>query len=194
MGLLFLTGFRAWDAVLVHRLIVLPQSRLTIQGSTNVSGFTCAIHRYTGRDTLVLHEGGKNIRPVFVKGTVALDAYAFDCGMDLMTSDFRKTIHADLHPQVTVDFISFERTPQYRSREERFTGVVRISLAGQSRLFEVDCSIYAQSDGTINLIGERMIRFSDFRLMPPERMLGAIHTREDMLVKFHLVLRLDPNG
>ena len=110
---LFSSAFLSGDANLVHRFIVLPASKLSIDGKTNVNSFTCAIAKYYGTDTLVLHEGGKNVRPVFVKGSVGLDASTFDCGMAIMTSDFRKTIKSDVYPAIVIDFISFERNPSY---------------------------------------------------------------------------------
>ena len=78
--------------ILVHHLIVLPSSKVIIDGKTNVNSFRCAITQYTGKDTLVLLEGGKNKKPFFKKGYVGLEAARFDCGVQLMTSDFWKTI------------------------------------------------------------------------------------------------------
>jgi hypothetical protein len=182
------------NADLVHRLIVLPASKMSIDGKTNVNDFTCAIAKYSGTDTLVLHEGGRNTRPVFVKGSVGLDASTFDCGMAIMTSDFRKTIKSDEFPAIVIDFISFERTPSYVKKEENFKGILKISLAGVTKLFEVDCSIEAKESGMIHLKGGRNFTFADFGLKPPSRMMGTIKVKEDLTVKFHLVLKLDPNS
>lgn len=192
--LLITTAFRGFDIppVLVHRLIVLPDSRLTIDGRTNVNTFTCAIPRYQGKDTLVLHEGGANIRPVFVKGSIMLDASSFDCGMALMTSDFRKTIESKSYPSIVIDFISFERTPRY-GHEEKFKGIVKISLGGVTKVFEMDCSIEAKSSGLIHLIGEKGFTFSDFNLQPPKRMMGLVKVEQSLNVGFHLILKLDGN-
>jgi hypothetical protein len=194
--LIFITSsaFFAGDAPLVHRLIVQPASKLAIEGKTNINSFSCAIVQYSGTDTLVLHEGGKNVRPVFVKGSVGLDASTFDCGMAIMTSDFRKTIRSNQYPSIVIDFISFERTPSYTQKVETFKGVLKISLAGITKLFEVDCSIEATSDGLIHLKGTRAFTFGDFGLTPPSRMMGTIKVQEDLRVKFHLVLKLDPNS
>lgn len=181
------------DAPLVHRLIVLPASKLTIDGKTNVNSFTCSIAKYSGKDTLVLQEGGKKIRPVFVKGSVGLDASTFDCGMAIMTSDFRKTIQSDKFPAIVIDFISFERAPSYAQAEEKFKGILKISLAGATKLFEVDCSIETESSGMIHLKGGRNFTFADFGLTPPSRMMGTIKVKEELVVNFHLVLKLDPN-
>lgn len=191
---LFSSAFLAGDANLVHRFIVLPASKLSIDGKTNVNSFTCAIAKYYGTDTLVLHEGGKNVRPVFVKGSVGLDASTFDCGMAIMTSDFRKTIKSDVYPAIVIDFISFERNPSYKQGQENFIGILKISLAGNTKLFEVNCSIETQPSGLIHLKGGRQFTFTDFGLKPPTRMMGTIKVQEELHVKFHLVLKLDPNS
>jgi len=176
---------------LVHRLIVQPASTLNIEGTTNINSYTCAIIRYSGKDTLVLHEGGRNIRPVFVKGAVELDASSCDCGMAPMTSDFRKAINSKQYPSIVIDFISFERMPVYGAMPDRFKGVLKISLAGVTKLFEVNCTINATPAGIIHLVGTRDFNFSDFNIKPPIRMLGAVRVNEALTVSFHLQLKLD---
>jgi hypothetical protein len=189
-----LMSARRESPTLVHRLIVQPSSTLDIEGTTNINSFKCAIAKYVGNDTLVLHEGGRNIRPVFVRGAVELDAASFDCGMAMMTSDFQKAINAKVHPAIVIDFISFERTPAYTTVREQFKGILKISLGGVTRLFEVNCAIDVDSSGTINLAGSREFTFSDFGLTPPTRMLGAVKVNEALRVSFHLKLKLDPNS
>jgi hypothetical protein len=176
---------------LVHRLIVQPSSTLQIEGTTNINRYTCAIIRYTGNDTLVLHEGGRNIRPVFVKGAVELDASSCDCGLAPMTSDFRKAINSKEFPSIIIDFISFERMPVYATAPDKFKGILKISIGGVTKLFEVNCSINATPTGIIHLVGTRAFNFSDFNITPPTRMLGAVKVNESLKVSFHLQLRLD---
>jgi len=188
------TSFRGEnDPVLIHRLIVQPDSKLIIEGRTNVNGYTCAIPRYVGNDTLVLHEGGRGKRPVFVKGSVSLDASSFDCGLAPMTSDFRKTINSKAYPAIVIDFISFERTPSYAYGEESFKGIINISLGGTTKLFEMNCTIEANPSGLIHLKGGRDFTFADFNLQPPKHMMGLVRVQPGLTVRFHLVLRLDTN-
>jgi hypothetical protein len=176
---------------LVHRLIVQPSSTLNIEGTTNINSYECAIIRYAGNDTLVLHEGGRNIRPVFVKGAVELDASSCDCGIPLMTADFRKAINSKEHPSITIDFISFERMPVYATVPDKFRGILNISIGGVTKLFEVNCTINASSSGIIHLVGTRTFNFSDFNMTPPTRMLGAVKVSQSLKVSFHLQLKLD---
>jgi hypothetical protein len=176
---------------LVHRLIVQPSSTLNIEGTTNINSYECTIKKYTGNDTLVLHEGGRSIRPVFVKGAVELDASSCDCGMAPMTSDFRKAINSKEYPSIIIDFISFERMPVYGAAPDKFKGILKISLAGVTKLFEVNCTINATQAGIIHLMGTRVFLFSDFNITPPSRMLGAVRVNESLTVSFHLQLKLD---
>jgi len=179
--------------VLIHRFIVLPSSKLTIDGKTNVNAFQCAITQYVGKDTLVLEEGGKSKRPVFRKGFVGLQASSFDCGMNVMTNDFGKTIKAKDYPVVSIEFISFERTPHY-DKSETFRGKMKISLAGVTKPFDLNCTIEAKDTGHIHLKGGREFTFADFNLEAPSRMMGMVKVHDKLTVNFHLVLLLDRNS
>lgn len=177
--------------VLIHRLIVQPSSKLFINGKTNLNDFRCAITQYCGRDTLELREGGPSKRPVFTKGYVGLEASRFDCGMQLMTNDFWKTIKSKEYPLVSIEFISFERVPQYDRGTDIFKGRLQISLGGVTKKFEMNCTIEAEESGLIHLKGGRMFTFSDFNLEPPTRMMGLVKVQDSLDVNFHLVLLLD---
>jgi YceI-like domain. len=189
----FLLPPKEEPALLRHHFIVLPASKLTIHGKTNVNSFKCSITQYCGRDTLVLQEGG-NSRPVFIKGYVGLEAAGFDCGMAMMTSDFTKTIRAKEYPMIGIDFKSFEKVPSYACKEEKFKGIMAIHLSGETKIFEVDCTLETQPSGLIHLKGARSFTFSDFKLVPPKRMMGMVTVQENLDVSFHLVLKLDPNS
>lgn len=180
--------------VLIHRLIVQPASKIFIDGKTNINTFRCAITQYTGRDTLVLQEGGTKKQPVFKQGFVGLEAARFDCGMQLMTHDFWDAIKYKEYPIVSIEFISFERIPQLSSGQDTFKGRMQISLAGVIKPFDINCTIEVEPSGLIHLKGGRNFTFSDFKLIPPTRMMGLVKVEDSIAVSFHLVLLLDQNG
>lgn len=194
LAALGLLSFRPEDPVIIHRLIVLPESRLTISGKTNVNQFQCVIARYVGSDTLVLHEGMRQTRPVFVQGALQLNASGFDCGMALMTSDFQKTIKSKEYPSITIDFISFEKMPVYSQQKEKFKGILKITISGVTKVFEIVCDIKAKPSGVIELQGTHAVTFSDFGLKAPSRMLGAVKVDKNLTVTFQLELKLDPGA
>lgn len=182
------------NGVLIHRLIVHPSSKIFIDGKTNVNSFRCAIAHYTGKDTLVLQEGGPKKRPVFTKGYVGLEAANFDCGMQLMTHDFREAVKYKEYPIASIEFISFERIPQLSSGQDTFKGRMQISLAGVTKPFDIKCTIDVEPSGLIHLKGGRRFTFSDFKLIPPTRMMGMVKVEDSIEVNFHLQLLLDQNG
>lgn len=198
VGIILFIALSAFTAtkdhsILLHRFIVLPSSKLIISGKTNINSFQCS-SLYCGRDTLVLQEGGPGNRPVFLKGYVGLDASAFNCGLQMMTNDFGKTIKSKKYPSISIDFISFERLPVYGCAEEKFKGNLKITLSGITRSFEVTCSIEAKNNGQIHLKGGRNFIFSDFNLEAPTRMMGMVKVKETLDVNFHLILELDTNS
>ncbi len=178
------------SSVLIHRFIVQPASTVIISGKTNVNSFRCS-SLYSGKDTLVLREGGAGVKPIFEKGVVNLYAAAFDCGMQMMTSDFNKTIKANEYPAISINFISFERTPVYAKAEDRFKGKLKISLAGVTKAFDVNCTIEVKPNGFIHLNGGRNFEFADFNLEAPTRMMGLVLVEKNLDVNFHLVLKLE---
>lgn len=194
--LLLMMGFAPTRerGVLIHRFVVQPSSKLTIDGKTNINSFQCAITQYFGRDTLVLQEGGRNKRPVFTKGYVGLEAASFDCGMPVMTNDFGKTIKSKEYPFIFIEFISFERGANYQTSGEKFKGKIKISLGGVTKAFDVDCTIEAKDSGMIHLQGGRDFTFSDFNLEAPSKMMGMVKVSDALKVNFHLVLLLDGNA
>ena len=191
--LLIATGFAPTRerGVLIHRFVVQPASKLTIDGKTNINTFRCSITQYFGKDTLVLQEGGRNKRPVFKKGYVGLEAASFDCGMPVMTNDFEKTIKSKEYPVIFIEFLSFERGSGAQLTGGKFKGKIKISIAGVTRPFDVDCTIEAKESGLIHLQGGRDFTFSDFNLEPPSKMLGMVKVNDALTVNFHLVLLLD---
>lgn len=187
--LISLVGFNSPnDFAIIHRLVIQSTSSVTIHGETNVNSFQCAINKYTGIDTLVLKQERLGVKPVFTQGAVSLQATTFDCGMNVMTKDFLKTINASKYPNIVIEFVSFEKLPRYQPKEERFQTNMKISLASVSRNFDLTCTITKDEAGYVHLKGGKDFNFSDFGLKPPSRMAGAVKVKEKLEVVFHLVL------
>jgi hypothetical protein len=171
----------------IYRLVVHPSSSITIAGSTNVNKYKCVIGKYTGSDTLSLTaERGKGA--YFRKGLVKLEASLFDCEKQMITKDFAETIQAKKYPYITINFISFERAPEFKESEEPFRGRFTITLANVAVPSDVRCKIVKDKNNLIHLRGWHLFKFSDFNLEPPTKMMGLIKVEEMITVDFHLVL------
>jgi hypothetical protein len=179
---------QALSQVNSYSLVVQPSSSLVINGKTTVSKYTCSILKYTGSDTLqITGERGKGA--TFTSGDVKLVATEFDCGIQIITNDFQKTIDSKKYPDIIIHFISFAQEPTFQVTEEKFKGKLKLSLAGKSKSVEIKCAIKKVEDNVFHLIGKKDFTFADFGLKPPSKMLGMVKVKEAITVNFHLILK-----
>lgn len=164
-----------------------PTSTLTIDGKTNVNTFQCSYAQYAGADTLIFKRNeGDGV--YFLKGDIRLQSSGFDCGKKVMTKDFQNVIKAETFPQFVVELLSFEKVPEYSTVERRYKGAMKIFLAGESSATNIECTFRRDKAGFIHLTGSQEFTFSDFKMTPPTRLMGAIRVDNHIMVRFHWVL------
>jgi len=186
-GLLSLGATTEPVDVTAYKLVMQPTSSLTIDGKTNVNTFQCSFAQYAGADTLVFkRDQGDGV--YFLKGDIRLQASGFDCGKKVMTRDFQKVIKAEAFPHFIVELLSFEKMPEYNPVERRYKGAMKIFLAGESSTTNVECTFRKDKAGLIHLTGSQEFTFSDFKMTPPTRLMGAIKVENRIVVRFHWVL------
>lgn len=165
---------------------VLPNSYITINGSSNVNTFGCeatglfhaeTIHGTTAQD-------GKSIK---MTGSITLAINQFDCNNRMLTNDLRKTLKADEHPKMSIRFLSLERMPFCNGGEDFLSGMVIIELAGKRKSFNLRYS-FTKTNSGYRLQGSRAFSFADFELSPPKKIGGLVKVKDDFDVAFTLLL------
>ncbi len=165
---------------------ILPNSFITINGSSNVNTFGCEANGTFKAETLrgAVAKDGKTIE---MKGSVTIAINQFDCNNRLLTNDLRKTLKADEHPQMVIRFLALERMPFCDGGEDFVSGKVIIELAGQRKPFELRYSFIKTASG-YKLQGSRAFSFADFDLTPPKKIGGLVKVKDDFDVAFTLLL------
>lgn len=161
---------------------------LKVEGSTNVSKFSCTIPDYIKPDTLTFYKGKGN-EPLKVSGSIMPDVQGFDCHNQMMTKDLRKTLKAKDFPKLIIKFISLSKYPDL-NKTEKVKGLVTIELAGITKRFDVDYQFISNSDNHITWIGKRQVLFSDFNIVPPRKIGGMIQTNNEIQVVFNLHVKV----
>jgi hypothetical protein len=159
-------------------------SQLMIHGKTNVSNFTCFISCYNSTDTLNYELDTKTKNLIFDKNKMVIPVFNFNCGNSMITKDFRETVNVDQYPYLIIAFLSLNRNVD----DDLATGKMEITLAGIVKTATVNFNIKPKGD-FIQLTGRHGVAFSDFNLKAPERMLGLVKVKEDLLVEFNLLIR-----
>ncbi|MBT8295699.1 MAG: YceI family protein [Gramella sp.] len=157
---------------------VLPESELTIIGSTNVNTFTCRfnIAQITGRYTVSYT--GENQYIKFKDLALNLQIDAFDCGNRKMNSDFQDLLRGDKYPHIC---IAIDRIEPFS--KEYTKAFISVSLAGKEKHYDLPVNTIDNS-----LIGKFKINIRDFGLEPPKKALGLIEVDEMIEIYFDLKL------
>jgi len=169
------------------RWVIINGCSLKVDGSTNVNNFSCAISNYNKPDTILVT---RNVSPVLLNGNIQLDVQNFDCHNGIMTADLRKTLKAKEFPKLVIRFLNISRYPDADARQPITKGAVFIELAGVARRFDVDYKVVSSENNYINLVGSRVVNFSDFNLTPPRKLGGMIRTKNELSVEFNLRLKV----
>jgi hypothetical protein len=169
------------------RFVVQPQSEIVIDGTTNVNTYQCSLKVPGFSDTLVLVQKSDSLQPEFIKGNIRVKASDFDCVKKVISDDFKKTVHAEKYPHISITFLNFAWMPRLKAGNEQIRCRMRISIAGTATEFDLTINIRKEK-GYIYLTGGREFTFSEFNLQPPDKMLGLIKTDEKLKVNFNLKL------
>lgn len=167
--------------------VIDANSQLAIEGSTNVNAFICRIEYCTGTDTLkyIEHEAPGKLH--FTRRRMTVPIRSFDCGSRAMSKDFWRTLNAERYPNLEIYFISLDNI--FLENKRVTEGVVDISLAGVTTRYNICFRKSREDNGNMVLKGRQRVHFSEFQLVPPQKLKGLIKVNESLNVDFHLVLK-----
>lgn len=167
--------------------VIDPESRLSIHGSTNVNSFRCNLRQYHNNDTLEFIRNSESIETKFTRNRMRVPVKGFNCGNNQITRDFLATLKSESYPHLEIFFRSF----RYHSIKDNsyIDGTVDITLAGATKRYTVRYFARKPNDDTILLTGTQAVNFGDFKLEPPQKMMGLIQVQECLEVNFDLTLK-----
>lgn len=165
--------------------VILQNSSLTINGSTNVNKFSCAIVSYSKADTITLNNVNEMVH---LSGNLNLNVKNFECNNIMMTHQFRKTLKSDEYPSLHINFLSLKEFPNPSQKLKQVRGLVAIKIAGITKKYEINYLLEPQGANMV-LRGSQQVNFSDFKLIPPHRVGKMIKAKDQLQVVFELRMR-----
>ncbi|KEO75826.1 YceI family protein [Anditalea andensis] len=182
-SILFMDPIFSLDKI---KWIVSEDSRLEIEGSTNVNKYNCALIDYSGTDILIQNDE-VGVGNMSWAGDIVMKANNFDCFNPIMTRDFLKTVQAEEYPEIRIRFLELvgSRNP---SQKEAFYGKVDITIAGVTKRFPVSCQLVTLSENSKKIVGSQSFKFTDFGIDPPVKFLGTVKVKDEIKVNFELFL------
>jgi len=163
---------------------ILNESKLSILGTSNVTDFECLYDDDFRIDTLS-HSLTLDQELIKVSGdSLKLKIENFDCGKRGINKDFRNSLKSNDYPSIDISLISFKQSNKLLKEVN-----VVISLAGSEKIFELEFTSSYLENEIIKIEGEQKLKMSDFNLDPPRALLGLIKVRDELTIKFELLLK-----
>ena len=161
-------------------------SSLSVNGTTNISKFSCKIVKYPKTDTVIISQDKNN--SIILNGSINIAVLNFNCSNYMMTKELRKTLKEDQYPYLHVKFLSLKEIPRANQKNSTICGQVEITIAGVSKRFEISYQL-AMDNNSMKLLGTQAINFSDFNLTPPKKMGKLVRANDQLAVVFNLNLK-----
>lgn len=161
---------------------VLPSSDLTIIGDSNIAAFECEFDTsyLEGERVVTYTQSGNQMK--FKGAILVLDNRGFDCGSKGINRDFHDLLRTKEHPK-----ISLELNKVLLSSPGKGLATVCITIAGKQNFYEVPVSI---KDGDVaQFQGNLHLDIRDFDLEPPKKLFGMIVVKDEIDIKFDLLVK-----
>jgi hypothetical protein len=151
-----------------------------ISGESTISPFSFRYNTadISGKKNLELRDSGIL--------EISIPIRDFEPSNPMMYGDFLTLMKESEYPRIVV---SFSRRQLQKLGQEHNSSCpeIRITIAGITRVYQIECSMVKCSD-QLYLSGEKRIRLSDFRLRPPEKLLGLVKVHNEINVNFGFII------
>lgn len=166
-------------------------SKVSIDGITNVKDFTCSSGKlFSGRPTMSFSKDSDSTIN-FKDAVFNFDVRSLSCGNSGMNRDMMHSLKADQYPDISVTLLNTQLVHGSFSTSSDWTGLkinVSIMLAGVERKAIIKIQGKQTGINQYHFIGEYPLLMSDFSIKPPTALFGMIKVRNDVEVKFDLII------
>jgi polyisoprenoid-binding protein YceI len=180
---------RVHNVVMPLRLAVRPDSRLWLEGSSNVRDWRCEA---TSLDASVdIDDAVHNLAPTAarIRGVqVRVPTRALTCGRSQMDHIMYKALHVDDAPECRQIVGRFEVVPAAAGVRPTLVMQGTLRIAGRERVVRMPVDLEEQSDGSIRAKGALPILMTDYGISPPTALFGVLRTENRIVVKFDLLV------
>jgi hypothetical protein len=116
----------------------------------------------------------------------------FRCGNRVMESDMRRALKADSNPNVEFTFRALRGGVEHDLDSGAYRAAVAgdLTLAGVTRPIELTISAERTSRTSFRIRAALPLRMTDFDVTPPSALFGAVRARNELTVRFDLMLEI----
>ncbi|MEX0594153.1 MAG: YceI family protein, partial [Balneolaceae bacterium] len=170
---------------------LVSESRIWIEGSSNVNTFTCVAGTFDGEASAVSTKQSTLLTSNHWEVHVEVPVQEMDCGQRRMNRDLQESLKAEKHPNIRFDY---HRTLHVEPDIEwdhkiRLQVEGNLEVAGVTRSIQFHATGTRTKEGSLKIEGEKPILMSDFSIDPPTGLLGLIRAHDQLTVHFRIVAK-----
>jgi polyisoprenoid-binding protein YceI len=177
----------AWTQA-AGNLTIAPETRLWVEGTSTVRDWKCEATRVQGAVTFqgelgTALEDLRAIDAVVINVPVA----ELDCKNGTMNNHMRKALKAAENPVINFRMTSRELAP---GPDGALTVTLNglLLLAGAEKEISMTATAAQNSSGQYAVTGSHELKMTEWGVKPPSLMLGTMRVRDNVVVKFEIVL------
>ena len=174
-------------------LITVNSTLVTITGKTNVNRFVCDLEREGLKQSMQVMSTYEDDTLRFDGLRLAFPIKEFDCGLEVLNSDFYDFLMGDVYPEMFID-IDHMVIKREGSLMEKVSVVseVGIQLCGKEKNYTLPKGYVMElPENTIKLVSEENVRFTDFGMIPPTKFFGTIKVYDELEIAFEVDLKVE---
>lgn len=175
---------------LADRLSLQPDSRLWVEGTSNVRDFTCTartmeadIATTSSTAATALYAGEKAVTSVAFR----IPAARLDCKNGQMNEHMLKALKAGTSPMIAFELGTYELLDTSGKVHAKLAGT--LSLGGVTKSITLDVDLVQEAAGGLRVKGTYDLRMTEFGLKPPSLMMGTMKVSDLVKVNFDLMLK-----
>ncbi|MEX0993930.1 MAG: YceI family protein [Balneolaceae bacterium] len=179
--------------VLFSQTILKPdaESRLWIEGRSNINRFECIAQEYQARALLpyeLKNNSLNDMRDENLDISVKINVREFECGRNRMNQDLYEALKSDEHPNITFVFKKSvtQKVPQKPDGVYQLKVFGELTVAGISKNISFDMKGYLSDNNTMRAVGQKSILMSEYNITPPTGLFGLIKAEDKLTVHFDL--------
>jgi len=159
---------------------------LVINGESNINRFRFSFLSNAG-DTAYSYRSRTGENGI----EILIPLREFQASNPRMYNDFLQEVHEREYPNISI-FLPHMSQDKLEAMATGAEQKVLITMAGVAKQYTVDCDLVNCGD-RLAIRGSQMIRLTDFKISPPEKLNGLIKVKNEIKVSFGIILNFIPD-
>ena len=164
--------------------LILEDSKLRINGTSNVNDFECIYEDEIEPDTLTHNIQVQDTSIAVLGDDISLKIDSFNCGKRGINKDFRKTLKSDVHPNIEIELLSIVSPNGVPTLAN-----VATTLGGVTKEYTIELRDYKFQNNLVIVSGTNKINMTDFGISPPTALFGMIKVKDQISIDFTLSIK-----